>query len=264
MEQHANPEDFDLYALGALDGKDQEQFEAHLRACSACRSELASLRECALLLGLATDPLDPPPSVKSSLMRRVRAERSAAPNQPARSQRRKTSWGLRFSLAFACAAVILAVATTLLWQQNQRRRENIHSLRAELQVSQTQTAQYAANARAITEVVGAPDTVQVALLQQPGGPPGQARLLYNARMGVVVYSGQIAPAPEDKSYQLWLVPSSGAPVSAGLVAANQQNEANVVRLQEGLAAKAFAVTLEPRGGKPQPTGPKVLVGAVHS
>ena len=30
----------------------------------------------------------------------------------------------------------------------------------------------------------------------------------------------------------------------------------------GMVAKAFAVTLEPQGGMPQPTGPKVLVGVV--
>jgi len=79
-------------------------------------------------------------------------------------------------------------------------------------------------------------------------------------MGLGVYSGQIAPAPSGKSYQLWLVPSTGAPVDAGLVDANQQNGAVVVRLTPGLAAMAFAVTLEPLGGRPQPTGPKVLVG----
>jgi anti-sigma-K factor RskA len=45
-----------------------------------------------------------------------------------------------------------------------------------------------------------------------------------------------------------------------LVEANQQNGAVVVHLTPGLVAKAFAVTLEPQGGMPQPTGPKVLVG----
>ena len=97
-----------------------------------------------------------------------------------------------------------------------------------------------------------------------GGPPGQAHVMYNARMGLAVYSGQIAPAPQDKSYQLWLVPLSGAPVDAGLVAPNQENGAVVVHLTPGLVAKEFAVTLEPAGGKPQPTGPMVLVGTASS
>jgi anti-sigma-K factor RskA len=102
----------------------------------------------------------------------------------------------------------------------------------------------------------------VALLEQAGGPPGQAHVLYNARLGLVVYSGEIAPAPSGKSYQLWLVPSSGAPVNAGVLAENQRDGAMVVHLEQGLGAKAFAVTMEPLGGKPHPTGPKVLVGGV--
>jgi anti-sigma-K factor RskA len=36
----------------------------------------------------------------------------------------------------------------------------------------------------------------------------------------------------------------------------------MVKLPQGMAAKAFAVTLEPAGGMPQPTGPMVLVGPV--
>jgi len=32
-------------------------------------------------------------------------------------------------------------------------------------------------------------------------------------------------------------------------------------LPQGVEPKAFAVTIEPSGGMPQPTGPKVLVGA---
>jgi anti-sigma factor RsiW len=35
-ERHANPEDFDLYALGALDGEEKLTLEAHAGACSLC------------------------------------------------------------------------------------------------------------------------------------------------------------------------------------------------------------------------------------
>jgi anti-sigma-K factor RskA len=36
----------------------------------------------------------------------------------------------------------------------------------------------------------------------------------------------------------------------------------MVKLPPGVEAKAFAITLEPEGGMPQPTGPMVLVGPV--
>lgn len=249
---HTNPEDLDLYALGALDGEEKQTLEAHLRDCAACRQQLAAARQRTALLGLAAPPVTPRSQVKSALMDKVRAENRSV-SQPSATKSRKR-WGLRFSLGFGLATAVLAFATYELAKQDLDRGRELKQLQAQL--SQNETAM-----QAMGQVTGAPDSAQITLLQQPGGPPGQAHVTYNARMGMGVYSGQIAPAPAGKSYQLWLVPASGAPVSAGLVEANQQTGAVVMHLTPGLAAKAFAVTLEPQGGMPQPTGPKVLVGA---
>lgn len=179
------------------------------------------------------------------------------------AQPAKKHWGLRFSLSFAAATVILAFATFWLAKDDTQKRHDIQQLHAQLDAAQATAAQDDATMRAYAGVMAAPDTVSVTLQQQAGGPPGQAHVLYNERMGLAVYSGQISPAPAGKSYQLWLEPASGAPVNAGIVAANQQNGAVVVHLAQGLPAKAFAVTAEPEGGSPQPTGPKVLVGALN-
>lgn len=262
-EQHANPEDFDLHALGALDGEEKQAFEAHLSVCPQCRLELAQARARTSLLGLAAAPIAPSPAVKSALMERIHAEAKMPTTQPVPAQPHRRRWGLRFSLAFAATTVILAFATYWLAKNDRQQQQDIGQLQAQLHAAQTKAAEDAANLRAYADIVAAPDTVSVTLLQQPGGPPGQAHVLYNARMGLAVYSGQISPPPAGKSYQLWLVPASGSPVNAGLVAANQQSGAAVVHLERGLAAKAFAVTIEPEGGSPQPTGQKALVGAVN-
>jgi anti-sigma-K factor RskA len=260
-EPHANPEDLDLYALGALDGQEKQAFETHLRACSACRDELAAARRRVSLLGLAAPPLAPSPSVKSALMQKVHAQRTPANTQTAPIEKPKIRWGLRFSLSFAAASIVLALATWWFVKVDLEQRRQIRELNAQLTATQQQLSRQDASMQALSAVTSAPDSAQITLLQQPGGPPGQAHVLYNARLGLAVYSGQIAPPPADKNYQLWLVPSSGSPVDAGLVSANPQSGPVVVRLTPGLVAKAFAVTLEPLGGMPQPTGPKVLVGA---
>ncbi len=262
-QKHANPEDFDLYALGALDGEEKRALEEHVSACSQCRQELAEARRRTSLLGLASAPVAPPLSVKSALMQRVHAV-SINKQQPVSAQPPKKRWGLRFSLGFAAATAILAFATFWLVKDDSQKRHDIQQLQAQLNAAQGAAAKDEATMRAYADVVAAPDTVSVALQQQAGGPPGQAHVLYNERMGLAVYSGQISPPPPGKSYQLWLVPASGAPVNAGLVAANQQNGAVVVHFAQNLAAKAFAVTVEPLGGSAQPTGPKVLVGALNA
>jgi len=251
---HANPEDLDLDALGALDGEDKQALDAHLRDCTYCRQQLAAARQRTAMMGLAAPAAAPRPQVKAALMDKVRAEKRSGAAQATSPKTGKKRWGLRFSLGFGLATALLAFATYEFAKQDLDRGKQLQQLQAQL-------AQDAAALQAMGQVTGAPDSAQITLLQQAGGPPGQAHVLYNTRMGLGVYSGQIAPAPSGKSYQLWLVPSSGAPVDAGLVDANQQNGAVVVRLTPGLAPKAFAVTLEPLGGRPQPTGPKVLVGA---
>jgi anti-sigma-K factor RskA len=251
--QHANPDDLDLYALGALDGEEKQALEAHLQSCVGCRQQLAAAQQRISLIGLAAPPVAPRPQVKSALMDKVRAEKHSPAAQTIPAKTKKIRWGLRFSFGFGLATAVLAFATFELAKQDLDRGKQLKQLQA-------QVAQDVAALQAMGQATGAPDSAQIILLQQPGGPPGQAHVIYNARMGMGVYSGQIAPAPSGKSYQLWLVPALGAPVSAGLVEANQQNGAVVIHLTPGLVAKAFAVTLEPQGGMPQPTGPKILVG----
>jgi anti-sigma-K factor RskA len=251
---HANPEDLDLYALGALDGEEKQTLEVHLRDCPHCQQQLAAARQRTALVGLAVPPVAPRPEIKAALMDKVRAEKRSPVTQPSPSKTRKKRWGLRFSLGFGLATAALAFATYELAKQDLERGKQLQQLQAKV-------AQDTAAMKFMGEVTGAPDSAQITLLQQPGGPPGQAHVLYNARMGMGVYSGQIAPAPAGKSYQLWLVPASGAPVSAGMVDANQQTGAVMLHLPPGLAAKEFAVTIEPEGGMPHPTGPMVLVGA---
>ncbi len=263
-EKHTNPEDFDLYALGALDGEEKRMFEEHLRACSECRQELAEARLRTSLLGLSSAPVAPPPSVKSALLERVHKEASMQNQQTPAPLSRKKRWGLRFSLTFAATTVILAFSTYWLAKDDRQQRQDLQQLHAQLGAAQATASQDNATMSAYADVVAAPDTVSVTLQQQAGGPPGQAHVLYNQRMGLAVYSGQISPPPGGKTYQLWLVPASGAPMNGGMVMANQQNGAVVVHVEPGTPAKAFAVTTEPAGGSQQPTGPKVLVGALNS
>jgi anti-sigma-K factor RskA len=87
-------------------------------------------------------------------------------------------------------------------------------------------------------------------------------VLYNAKMGMVTYAGWLPAAPPKKSYQLWLVPMKGDPVSLRVFSPGEWSQPETMHLPPGMEAKAFAITEEPEGGMPAPTGPKVLVGGV--
>jgi anti-sigma-K factor RskA len=68
----------------------------------------------------------------------------------------------------------------------------------------------------------------------------------------------------DRSLQLWAIPKAGAPVSLGLVSADEKAMLRLVAVADQSLAEipALAVSLEPKGGSPTgaPTGPILFSG----
>jgi anti-sigma-K factor RskA len=54
----------------------------------------------------------------------------------------------------------------------------------------------------------------------------------------------------------------GDPVSLRVFSSGEWSQPVTMHVTPGMEVKAFAVTEEPEGGMPWPTGPKVLVGGV--
>jgi anti-sigma-K factor RskA len=81
-----------------------------------------------------------------------------------------------------------------------------------------------------------------------------------ARGGVFIADG-LPATPPGKSYQLWAI-TGNKPVSAGVFDVGPQGSAAFrVEAPPGVdGVDVFAVTLEPAGGVPQPTGEMYLAG----
>jgi anti-sigma-K factor RskA len=77
-----------------------------------------------------------------------------------------------------------------------------------------------------------------------------------------MFAHNIPVPPQGRTYQLWLITREGTRISAGTFMPDQSGSA-VVSAQYPLASDALqmiAVTEEPAGGVPQPTGEVLIAG----
>ncbi len=127
-------------------------------------------------------------------------------------------------------------------QSNQR-------LQQQLQSNETRLAFFAAAQR----IVSLPGT--------EAAPSARATFYQRGSEGLLVWNG-LEPASNEQSYQVWLIPSEGNPVPAGLLdASTDATHAASIPVPTGAENyAAVGVSLEPRGGSPQPTGPILLLG----
>jgi len=253
------PEDFDLYALGVLEGEEKAAIESHVPTCAECAVKLAEARGRIALLAFSAPRVEPSAAVRERLMRQVpaAAEGSRAGRAQREPERAGGFFGRWWAAVLVPACILLLFVAAHLRNENERLSRELAQEQATLLQQQKQLDE-SRHAQALLE---SKDTVSVALAQQPGMPKGDVRVMYNSKMGMAMCDGWVEPAPANKSYQLWMVPMEGKPVSAGMIKGGPINPW-MVKLPQGMAAKAFAVTLEPAGGMPQPTGPMVLVGPV--
>jgi hypothetical protein len=112
--------------------------------------------------------------------------------------------------------------------------------------------------------LSAPQVRLVRLAGLPPSPGAKANLLWNpaAQAGVLLTSG-LRQVPRDRVYELWAF-AGKEPVPAGIFEVDEAGHA-YLRLAPPPRAKRydkFAVTLEPAGGVPTPTGPIHLLGSM--
>ena len=266
-EHHQFEEDIVLYGLGVLDGEEKADLESHLSACSACRAKLAAARGKLALMAFATPAAKPSPVVRERILEAFKA-RGSRPSEslpPAPELR-----GVRMAVwapVWAAIGLLVVAASTWLAIDNRRLSKRLADLElahSQLEASSRELEAVNARARAALEILTAPQTLQVDLSPAAVHPEPHGKVFYNPGRGLLFYATHLRSLPSDRTYELWLIPTQGAPVEAGIFNTDSSGNGQVILppLPSGLAAKVFAVTIEPPGGVPAPTGPKVLIGSV--
>jgi len=261
-------EAFDLYALGALDAQERGEMESHVKQCRDCAEKLAAARQRIAVVALSVPEVRPPEQIKKRLMERVHTESQPAAAgarrrhddvaAPAKSGAgvfdffRRPSLAWSFAACAAALAVVFALRSSHLRQQLNQQQQQIASLQNS-----------AAHDRLVSGLLTGNDTQRVLLTEAQSASHPEGRVYYHPSRGLLFYANNLPAVPPGRAYELWVIPTQGAPIPAGTFQPNARGEGSVIlpALPSGVTAKAFAVTLEPAGGVPSPTGPKVLVGA---
>lgn len=251
------------YALGTLTEQEARAFAAHLPACEECRRSVRDLLAVAEALGRALPPQTPPAGLRDRVL--ARATSPAMPERHVRPMPTPRSRGVYPWLA-AAAALVAVVTSIMAWQYRDdaaraRSQQQAAALRVrslEQQVAALQTA--ASTAAQTRSVLAARDMARVDLAGQLPAPGAAGRVFWSPTHGLVFAATNLPALPPGRVYQLWVV--ADTPISAGIGEPTGAGELSVVSTPNAPARpKAFALTIEPEGGRPAPTGPMFLLGS---
>lgn len=251
------------YALGALDGAELRELEAHLAVgCAACRSQLDLFQGDLEELAVSVEPVVP------SETTRRRIQRLAGGGTPVARPRPVSRLAPMTAVA---AAAVLLLAVGLGWRQIRLGTE-LDRLGAERDALARQVSgldQQLGLARAQTQrmaeslaIIASPGARSIQLAGLEPAPQASGNTFVNPQRGKAIFYAFDLPAlAADKTYQLWWI-EDGKPVSAGTFDVDERGAASVQveRLAPTGIIQAWAVTIEPKGGVPQPTGAMVLKG----
>ncbi|MEO8433134.1 MAG: anti-sigma factor [Acidobacteriota bacterium] len=240
-------------ALGlALPAEESGELAVHLEGCETCEVLLADLRETAAALSVAAAPVAPRPELR----RRILASLMEAAAVPARRPP-VAPW------LFAAAAALLVAIVGLDDARLRREREDLRSRTADLSGRLSSAEQDLARRELRARVMESDDVRLLFLGGKAPQPEARGKVFWSqkARRGVLV-AGNLSALPAGKQYELWVF-AKGKPVPAGVFDVDISGRAifESPNLSKIAAAENFAVTVEPQGGVPAPTGPIVLVGS---
>ncbi len=220
------------YVLGTLKGGARRRFESWLQDDAALRRAVAEWQDRLCPLAEMTPAISPSAQVWRAIEKRLdQSGAQAAQLQPGKRTGWKDSLDFWRRLGVASTALAAMLMVVLL------ARDPAVNLAAPTSIA-VLTDDQARTAMVIT---------------------GDAR---RGQLTVKVVAPQTVGS--DRSLELWALPKDGAPRSLGLVAANAVVTLTLPKNMSPQSIPALAISLEPKGGSPNPngpTGPVLMKGA---
>ena len=231
-----------LHAVGALDGDDLREFEAHLASgCPRCAALVRQTEQALARAAMAGPPEAPPSAVRERLVQR------AAARVPGR--RRWVPWTVGIAAVAVAAGAFSAAYVAA------RYEARLGQMARETSAAKERLARTEAALRDELALLRDPTTRIMELRGQGAAPDAVARLLWADGGGGLLVATRLPPPPPGKVYALWTI-AGEAPRAAGVFVPDDGGRATLkVAVEPGAAPlRVLSVTLEPESGAAAPTG----------
>lgn len=243
------------YVFGSLDADEREQFEQMLQDATDEQQKIyEDMKSAKDELALATEPISPADDVERRIFENI--EGTDNKNEDPSKTNIIPMWAYQ-----AAAAVLLIGFLGLSYY--------VSNLSGTIEQQEAQITQLKSELDKQDELLSVLAAKEVRLVTMGGlepSPEGYGKIVWDPekRQAILQLANLPAP-PKGKDYQLWLIKGNQNPISAGVFNFKQPSNDlffKVEQLNESPSPQenTFAVTLEPEGGVPQPTGDMFLLG----
>jgi anti-sigma-K factor RskA len=255
--------------LGALDPAEARALDQHLIDCDECRLELAEWETTAAALALDAAPMAPSAVVRDRILEAVRADVfkpgftvsvSSSPTSPRETSKvvslptqRKSSAGVPawFAIAAGLVFVVLLGSLFVLWRQNNAARQELARLTEQV----NQAKQMRAQQLEAMEIVTSPGARMSELAGTKEMPGAHGMVAFDKNGRAILMAKGLPRPPAGKAYQLWFI-AGGKPMPGKVFMTDETGMGSLTdhMPKEAMDSAVFAITLEPSGGVPAPTG----------
>ena len=251
------------YVLSSLTPEENTQFQAMLQSASAQEQQLfEDMKTIAAEMALLYPEAQPPEAIKQRLIEMAWASVNA-PNGTNIFYLRRFRYAVAASLLFMVVSLALFLRTQNLDQALYRQGELLTEQENRILALQSEVQRK----EELLTILEARDVDLILMDGLEVNPSGYGKIVWDKDNGqALLQVANLPTVPSDKDYQLWFI-INNQPISAGVFAVQDpalDNFFKIEQLNQSEATGAFAITLEPKGGVPQPTGDMYMLGATSA
>jgi anti-sigma-K factor RskA len=260
------------YVLNALNEAESKEFEKMLSdASEEERIFYQSMQSAANQLAFTVEGNEPSEALKERLMEHIRSkddsdqQESSAIDEAVEFEEDGINWG---ALTAAASFALLIISLSLIFYSFSL-NSKVNNKEEVISQQKTKITELETELQQKKEMLAILEAREVAMIVMSGmeiNPNGYGKVIWDSeKQQALLQVSNLPSVPSNKDYQLWLI-KNNKPVSVGVFTVNTERDTffkieKIVKADEQ-SANAFAITMEPKGGMPQPTGDMYLMGSM--